>query len=100
LVKHVLWRAQVAAGVTVHKLDDDGKPVLRAKYLGLHALRHFYASWCINRNVDGGLELPVKRVQEQLGHATVAMTMDTYGHLFPSTDDGRELEQAELRLIG
>ena len=33
-------------------------------------------------------------------HATVAMTMDTYGHLFPSTDDGRELEQAELRLIG
>jgi integrase len=91
LIKWVLWQAQVAAGVTV-----DGK----AKYLGLHALRHFYASWCINRKKDGGLELPVKIVQERLGHATVGMTMDTYGHLFPSDDDGRELEQAELRLIG
>ena len=28
------------------------------QYTGLHALRHFYASWCINRRVDGGLELP------------------------------------------
>jgi integrase len=23
-----------------------------AKYTGLHALRHFYASWCINRRAD------------------------------------------------
>jgi integrase len=91
LVQRVMWPAQIAAGVAV-----DGK----AKYLGLHALRHFYASWCINRKKDGGLELPVKIVQERLGHATVGMTMDTYGHLFPSDDDGRELEQAELRLIG
>jgi hypothetical protein len=29
---------------------------------GLHALRHFYASWCINRKQDGGLELPLKLV--------------------------------------
>ena len=35
----------------------------KAKYPGLHALRHFYASWCINRRVDGGLELPLKLVQ-------------------------------------
>jgi integrase len=27
----------------------------RAKYSGLHTLRHFYASWCINRKVDSGL---------------------------------------------
>ena len=27
----------------------------KAKYTGLHALRHFYASWCINRPADGGL---------------------------------------------
>jgi integrase len=39
--------AQVAAGV----VDARG----RAKYGGLHALRHFYASWCINRKVDSGL---------------------------------------------
>jgi len=28
------------------------------------------------------------------------MTMDIHGHLFPSADDGQELAQAELRLIG
>ena len=27
----------------------------KAKYTGMHALRHFYASWCINRTKDGGL---------------------------------------------
>jgi integrase len=88
----VLWPTQIAAGV----VDAAGKP----KYKGLHALRHFYASWCINRKVDGGLELPAKIVQERLGHASIMMTMDTYGHLFPSKDDGQELAQAELRLIG
>jgi integrase len=51
IVRRLFQPAQVAAGVT----DGDG----RAKYGGLHALRHFYASWCINRKVDGGLELPL-----------------------------------------
>jgi integrase len=92
LLNWVLWPTQIAAGV----VDAASKP----KYKGLHALRHFYASWCINRKVDGGLELPAKMVQERLGHASIMMTMDTYGHLFPSKDDGRELAQAELRLIG
>jgi integrase len=62
------------AGLT----DDTGK----LKYTGLHALRHFYASWCINRKADGGLELPAKVVQERLGHASIVMTLDRYGHLF------------------
>ena len=71
----------------------------RPKYPGLHALRHFYASWCINRRVDGGLELPLKVVQTRLGHASIQMTADRYGHLFPSTDDGAELAAAEKALV-
>jgi integrase len=55
-------------------------------------------SWCINRKADGGLELPGKVVQEGLGHSTIAMTMDTYGHLFPRGDDGAELAAAERSL--
>jgi len=82
--------AQVAAGV----VNAKG----RAKYGGLHALRHFYASWCINRRVDGGLELPLKLVQARLGHASIQMTADRYGHLFPSADDGSELAAAEKAL--
>jgi integrase len=101
-----LHPVQIAAGVTAPVLAQDGKPVLdngraviEAKYSGLHALRHFYASWCINRKVDGGLELPAKVVQERLGHASIVMTMDTYGHLFPRNDDGTELAAAASALL-
>jgi integrase len=91
MTRRGLIPAQIAAGL----VTKDGE----AKYTGLHALRHFFASWCINRKVDGGLELPPKVVQERLGHATIAMTMDTYGHLFPRGDDGTELAAAESALL-
>ncbi len=79
--------------------DEKDKPRYRAKYTGLHALRHFYASWCINRRVDGGLGLPAKMVQERLGHASIVITMDLYGHLFPRADDGKELADAERAIL-
>jgi len=66
----------------------------------MHALRHFCASWMINPKELGGLGLPPKVVQERLGHSTLAMTMDTYGHLFPRGDDTEQLREAELALIG
>jgi integrase len=87
-----LWPVQIAAGVVTR----DGK----AKYTGLHALRHFYASWCINRKQDGGLELPLKVVQHRLGHSTIGMTADVYGHLFPRDDDSAELAAAQRALLG
>ena len=89
----------IAAGVTVDGDGPDGEPVKRAKYTGLHAFRHFYASWCINRRADGGLELPAKVVQERLGHSSIMMTMDVYGHLFPRGDDSAELAAAERSLL-
>ena len=95
IVERGLHPAQMAAGVV--KQGKNGKPV--AKYPGLHSLRHFYASWCINRRVDGGLELPLKVVQARLGHASIQMTADTYGHLFPRTDDGAELAAAEKAFL-
>jgi integrase len=92
IVKRGLHPLMVAAGLV------DGND--RAKYSGLHALRHFYASWCINRRVDGGLELPLKVVQARLGHASIQMTADRYGHLFPRGDDGAELAAAEKAFLG
>jgi integrase len=86
LVHRLFWPAQVAAGV----VTELGAP----KYTGLHSLRHFFASWCINRKVDGGLELPAKVVQSRLGHSSISVTMDTYGHLFPRADDAAELTAA------
>jgi integrase len=83
-----------------HLRDEDGKPAIKAKYSGLHTLRHFFASWCINRKVDGGLELPAKIVQERPGHSSIVVTLDTYGHLFPRGDDANELADAERVLLG
>jgi len=91
IIKRGLIPLMVKAGI----VDANGK----AKYTGLHSLRHFFASWCINRKVDGGLELPPKMVQERMGHASITMTMDVYGHLFPRTDDGAELALAERALF-
>jgi integrase len=67
----------------------------KAKYPGLHSLRHYFASWCANRKADGGLELPLRVVQARMGHATISMTADRYSHLFPEGDDSAELAAAE-----
>jgi integrase len=101
IINRGLIPIQLAADVTIEteKKDEKGKPIRRAKYTGLHALRHFYASWCINRRADGGLELPLKVVQERLGHASITLTADRYGHLFPRGDDAAELQAAENALL-
>jgi integrase len=83
---------QIAAGLV-------GAAGKSPKYPGLHSLRHFFASWCINREADGGLELPPKVVQGRLGHSSIAMTMDVYGHLFPRGDDTAKLAAAEKAFL-
>jgi integrase len=80
----------IAAGV----VDRDGGP----KY-ALHAFRHFFASWCINPKERGGRELPAKVVQHLLGHSSIVMTLDRYGHLFPRGDDRAELAAAARALL-
>jgi len=63
------------------------------QYAGLHCLRHFYASCCIDRGVQA------KVIQERTGHASIIITMDTYGHLFPRGDDLAELTEAEVSVM-
>ena len=73
----------------------DGSP----KY-GLHSLRHFFASWLINRKEDGGRGMPIKTAQTMLGHSSITMTADIYGHLFERGDDAAELAAAERGVMG
>jgi integrase len=80
----------VAAGL----VDARGEP----KY-ALHAFRHFFASWCINPKSRGGRQLPPKEVQTLLGHSSIVMTLDIYGHLFPRGDDNAELAAASRALF-
>ena len=46
-----------------------------------HDLRHYFASLLIASGAD------VKVVQARLRHASAKTTLDTYGHLWPDTDD-------------
>jgi integrase len=46
-----------------------------------HDLRHYYASLLINAGLD------VKVVQARLRHASAKTTLDTYGHLWPDSDE-------------
>lgn len=46
-----------------------------------HDLRHTYASLLIEQGLD------VKTVQTRLRHASAMTTLNTYGHMFPDTDD-------------
>jgi integrase len=79
-----------AAGV----VTKSGKP----KY-ALHSFRHYFASWCISPKERGGRELSAKVVQEWLGHSTITLTLDVYGHLFKGADT-TELENSVKRLLG
>lgn len=65
---------------------------LRSEARGWHTLRHTYASWLIQEG------LSVKTVQARLGHRTATETLETYAHLWPSSDDDtRAAIDARLR---
>jgi integrase len=77
--------------------NDRGEPIRRTRFsdvwrparsaAGLptdrtfHDLRHFYASLLIRKGCS------VKVVQNRLGHASAAETLDTYSHLWPDDED-------------
>lgn len=58
-----------------------------------HALRHVAASLWIAQG------LSPKKVQDLLGHSTIQLTMDLYGHLWTDPDADDALAQASERLI-
>lgn len=101
IIKRGLWPTLINAGVTLQtdRLDAEGNRVLAPKYTGLHALRHWFASWCINSKADGGLKLSPKAVQARMGHSSIQLTFDVYGHLFPAADESQALADAESRLL-
>ena len=74
-------------------------PRTKPKDTGLHSLRHFYASWCINRKKDGGLDPPAKIGASQNGSFIDCRDDGHLRPLFPNTDDGSELAEAEKPLL-
>jgi integrase len=92
IVRAGLLPTVMAAGL----VGRDGTP----KYTGMHAFRHFHASLCLNPVSRGGLGLSPQETQARLGHSSIVITMNVYGHLFPRGDDSKAMEAAEAALLG
>lgn len=78
---------QIAAGVCRQRvvdgtvvIDKDGQPVMEGLY-SLHDFRHAAASLWIEQRIAP------KKVQSWMGHHSIQVTFDTYGHLFAALDD-------------
>lgn len=100
LMKRRINPLQVKAGVCdpvlvdgKPQLDKKGAPVMRARY-GLHSLRHAAASAWIKQRID------LKRLQTWIGHESIQLTLDTYGHLIADGEgDAALIEAAQTELM-
>jgi integrase len=86
------------AGIVVLEdgLDEEGKPakIEKPKY-GLHSLRHACASLWIESGMNA------KRIQTLMGHSSITLTYDRYGHWFADGDaDQKAAEDIQFRLLG
>ena len=63
-----------------HFLESMWQPLLSKAgppYRKYHATRHTYATWLLSDGAD------LRWVQQQMGHASIGQTADTYGHVQP-----------------
>jgi integrase len=79
ILRRVLEPALAAAGV---------------RRYGLHSFRHYAVSSWLAAGID------LKQCQRWAGHATLALTLDTYGDLLPRRDDHQRIADAERGLSG
>lgn len=65
----------------------------KLRQIGLHTLRHTYASLLINQGES------IKYVSKQLGHSSINNTADLYGHLFKETSVSA-MNRLSMRIAG
>lgn len=98
---NIMGAVQIAGGVTdpvmnggKPLMNKDQQPMLAQRYT-LHDFRHAAASMWIEQRVNP------KRVQKWMGHSSIQVTFDTYGHLFDQADQDSAVAAAiEQELIG
>ncbi|MGR4866049.1 tyrosine-type recombinase/integrase [Caulobacter sp. LARHSG274] len=88
------WLPMLRRAGLVEMLPDSKGKNRPVQAFGPHALRHVAASLWISQN------LMPKKVQELLGHSTLAMTMDLYGHLWKDKDEDADLARRSEAAIG
>jgi integrase len=84
------------AGLTVkekekEKEKESGKTVERLRYTP-YAPRHYYASKLIQQTQGKDL----KYIQEAMGHSSIEITFDVYGHLIRGNEEARKRDAEGL----
>jgi integrase len=73
------WLPLLVETGLARKVEENGRTRHEAEF-SIHDLRHFHASVMIEAGI------PIKELQVHMGHASIQITMDTYGHLFSDAD--------------
>jgi integrase len=93
---HRVWRPLMRrAGLVIETGDVDsvtGDAPFRPKFT-MYALRHFYASMLIAQGVRD------KALQRKMGHASVQLTYDIYGHLWEDAESERAIAAGVGRFL-
>ena len=76
-----MWRSSVARAVAAGRI----------KLVTPHALRHTHGAWMLDATSD------LLAVSRRLGHASIKMTADVYGHRLPDGDDRTRSVLAAMR---
>ncbi|ALR22061.1 tyrosine-type recombinase/integrase [Sphingobium baderi] len=100
MLRRKFFPLQIAAGVCdpvmekgEPKLDANGRPVMEPRY-GFHSLRHAAASAWIKQRID------LKRLKVWMGHSSIQITIDTYGHLMAdASGDAALIAAAQADLL-
>ena len=71
-----VWRPAVVASLPAH-----------LHHLRFHDLRHTAVAIALETSRKSGRPLNAKQLQERMGHSTIRMTLDRYGHLLDGHDD-------------
>lgn len=93
------WRLASAGGDGLVFPGRKDHPICHNTVLAMiggraHPFRHFFASWLIDQGFGP------KRVQALMGHSSIQVTFDVYGHLFPQEDDAERFAAGERTLVG
>jgi integrase len=81
-------------------LERGLQPILKAAGIetaeyGMHSLRHACASLWIENGYNP------KQIQRLMGHSSIKVTFDVYGHLFSDAEaDQRAAENVQAKLLG
>ena len=98
ILEHGLHPVLMAASITktVPGVDETGKPIVRdVPRYGMHSLRHACASLWIESGYNP------KQIQKLMGHSSIKVTFDVYGHLFADDlADQKAAQNVQIKLLG